>query len=150
MLHPGKGLNLLPAGEKGRVVSMPSKLRLQRINDRLRQDLAEMIVMGEIHDPRVTGASITDVKVDRELTYADIYVSAVEGSQRATEILQGLESASGFIRRVLAERIELRTFPRLRFHWDPTPERADRIERILAKLRDEGNAAQSNEENNEE
>jgi ribosome-binding factor A len=129
---------------------MPSKLRLQRINDRLRQDLAEMIVMGEIHDPRVTGASITDVKVDRELTYADIYVSAVEGSQRATEILQGLESASGFIRRVLAERIELRTFPRLRFHWDPTPERADRIERILAKLRDEGNAAQSNEENNEE
>lgn len=129
---------------------MPSKLRLQRINDRLRQDLAEMIVMGEIRDPRVSGVSITDVKVDRELTYADIYVSAVEGSQRATEILQGLESASGFIRRALADRIELRTFPRLRFHWDPTPERADRIERILANLRKEDSPSQTDDDKNEE
>ena len=114
---------------------MPSKLRLQRIGDRIRQDLSEMIVMGEIHDPRLSGVNITDVKVDRELAYADIYFSSVEGSQRAEEILTGFESASGYIRRTLSERIELRTFPRLRFHFDPTPERADRIERLLAELR---------------
>ncbi len=114
---------------------MPSKLRLQRIADRIRQDLSEMIVMGEIHDPRLFGVNITDVKVDRELAYADIYFSSVEGSQRADEILSGFESASGYIRRALSERIELRTFPRLRFHFDPTPERADRIERLLAELR---------------
>lgn len=128
---------------------MPSKLRLQRINDRIRQDLAEMIVMGEVHDPRVSGVTITEVKVDRELAFAEIYVSAVEGSERAAEILQGLESASGFIRRALAERIELRSFPRLRFHWDPTPERADRIERLLASLRDKekgGTADEGSEE----
>ena len=116
---------------------MPSKLRLQRISDRIRQELSEMLVMGKVHDPRLNGVSITDVKVDRELAYAEIYASAVEGSQRSAEILEGLESASGFIRRTLAERIELRVFPRLRFHWDPTPEKADRIERILANLRDE-------------
>jgi len=96
-----------------------------------------MLVMGQIRDPRLTGITITDVKVDRELAYADIYVSAVEGSQRAQEILDGLQSASGFIRRTLADQIELRVFPRLRFHWDPTPERADRIERLLASLRSE-------------
>jgi ribosome-binding factor A len=50
-------------------------------------------------------------------------------------VLAGLESASGFIRRYLASRVELRTFPRLRFHWDMTPENADHIERILAELR---------------
>lgn len=93
--------------------------------------------MGQIRDPRLTGITITDVKVDRELAYADIYVSAVEGSQRSQEILDGLQSASGFIRRTLADQIELRVFPRLRFHWDPTPERADRIERLLASLRNE-------------
>lgn len=93
--------------------------------------------MGQIRDPRLTGITITDVKVDRELAYADIYVSAVEGGQRAQEILDGLQSASGFIRRTLADQIELRVFPRLRFHWDPTPERADRIERLLASLRSE-------------
>jgi ribosome-binding factor A len=50
-------------------------------------------------------------------------------------VLAGLEAASGFIRRTLAARIELRTFPRLRFHWDMTPENADHIEKLLAELR---------------
>jgi ribosome-binding factor A len=113
---------------------MPSKLRLQRIADRIRQELSEMLVL-EISDPRLIGISITDVSVDRELTYADIYVSAVEGHERANEVLEGMEHASGFIRRALSDRIELRTFPRLRFHWDPTPERADHIEQLLASLR---------------
>ncbi|MHB1448914.1 MAG: 30S ribosome-binding factor RbfA [Bellilinea sp.] len=116
---------------------MPSKLRLQRIGDRIRQDLSEMIVMGEIRDPRIAGITITDVTIDRELAYADVYLSAIEGSDRAVEALQGFTSASGYIRRALSDRIELRVFPRLRFHWDPTPERADRIERLLADLREE-------------
>jgi ribosome-binding factor A len=52
-----------------------------------------------------------------------------------------LESASGFIRRTLAGRVELRVFPRLRFHWDPTPENADRIEKVLAELRNKENTS---------
>lgn len=119
---------------------MPSKLRLQRIGDRIRQDLSEMLVKGDIRDPRLAGITITDVKVDRELSYADVYLSAIEGSERASEALEGFARASGFIRRALAESIELRVFPRLRFHWDPTPERADRIEKLLASLRSEEGA----------
>ncbi len=109
-----------------------------------------MLVMGQIRDPRLTGITITDVKVDRELAYADIYVSAVEGSQRAQEILDGLQSASGFMRRTLADQIELRVFPRLRFHWDPTPERADRIERLLASLRSENSSSSEESAQGEE
>ena len=89
----------------------------------------------EINDPRLKLIYVTDVKVDRELAYADIYVSAVEGVSRSADVLAGLESASGFIRRNLASRVELRAFPRLRFHWDMTPENADHIERVLAELR---------------
>jgi len=113
---------------------MPSGIRLQRIADRIRQELSEMLVR-ELSDPRLHMIYVTDVRVDRELAYADIYVSAVEGQGRSQEILAGLESASGFIRRALANRIELRVFPRLRFHWDPTPEHADHIEQVLADLR---------------
>jgi ribosome-binding factor A len=113
---------------------MPSKIRLQRIADRFRQELAEMLIT-RVNDPRLMGVSVTDVKVDRELAFADIYVSAYEGAVRSKEILEGLESASGFMRRELAGKIELRVFPRLRFHWDPTPENADHIEKILATLR---------------
>jgi len=114
---------------------MPSGLRLQRIADRIRQEIADMLIR-EINDPRLKLISITDVKVDKELAFADVYVSAVEGHTRSAEILAGLESASGFLRRTLASRIELRVFPRLRFHWDPTPENADHIERVLADLRE--------------
>ena len=112
---------------------MPTKVRLQRIADRIRQELSEMLIR-EISDPRLHQIFITDAKVDRELNYADIFVSAVEGAVRSAEILEGLEHASGFLRHELAARIELRTFPRLRFHWDPTPENADHIERLLASL----------------
>lgn len=113
---------------------MPSGTRLQRIADRIRQELSELLIR-EINDPRLKQIYITDVKVDRELAYADIYVSAVEGVSRSVDVLAGLESASGFIRRTLASRVELRAFPRLRFHWDMTPENADRIEKRLAELR---------------
>jgi len=113
---------------------MPSPLRLTRIGDRFRKELSEMLVKDEIRDPRLSGISVTEVKVDRELSYADIYVSAVEGVARSKEVLEGLEKASGFIRKMLSDRIELRSFPRLRFHWDVTPEHADRIEQLLASI----------------
>jgi ribosome-binding factor A len=93
------------------------------------------MLIREISDPRLQLIYVTDVKVDRELAFADVFVSAVEGAGRSQEVLAGLESASGFIRRALAARVELRAFPRLRFHWDPTPEHADHIEQVLADLR---------------
>jgi len=93
------------------------------------------MMIHEISDPRLKQIFITDVKIDRELAFADVYVSAIEGSARSAEILAGLESASGFLRRALSSRVEIRSFPRLRFHWDPTPENADHIEQVLAGLR---------------
>lgn len=116
---------------------MVSKTRLQRINDRMREELSE-IILKEVSDPRLVGVSITDVKVDRELAYAEIYFSSLEGSARAGEIQAGLEHAQGFLRHALTERVDLRTSPRLRFHWDPTFERAERIEELFAKIRAEG------------
>ena len=115
---------------------MVSKLRLQRINDRIREELSE-ILLQEVSDPRLVGISITDVKVDRELAYADVFVSALEGSERWQEIHEGLQHAQGFLRRELSQRVELRVFPRLRFRWDPTFERAERIEQLIASLHED-------------
>lgn len=94
------------------------------------------MLIREISDPRLELIYVTDVKVDKELAYADVFVSALEGRTRSKEVLTGLESASGYMRRTLAGRVDLRVFPRLRFHWDPTPENADHIEKVLAELRE--------------
>ena len=124
---------------------MPSEIRLKKISDRIHQDLSEMLVM-EISDPRLSGVTVTDVKVDREFAYANIYVSAIEGHERAEEILEGLERAKGFMRSRLASKIQLRVFPRLRFHWDSTPERADHIEKLFKAIHDqETNSLENNE-----
>jgi ribosome-binding factor A len=112
---------------------MVSKTRAVRIGERIREDLTEIIQL-QVNDPRILGVSITDVTVDRELAYAEIFVSALEGVARSQELLDGLERAQGFLRTELAKRIELRRFPRLRFHWDPTSERAERIEKLISQI----------------
>jgi ribosome-binding factor A len=119
-----------------------SQTRLQKINERFREELSEMLIR-EISDPRLSGISVTEVQIDRELAYANIYVSALEGAERSEEVLQALKHAQGFLRRELAQRVELRTFPRLRFHWDATFERAEKIERLIASLHSEDAQADS-------
>lgn len=108
------------------------------------------MLIQEISDPRLAGVSITDVTIDREMAYAEVYYSALEGSERSPEIQDGLEHAQGFLRRELSQRIELRTFPRLRFHWDPTFEKADRIEHLIASLHEEEYPASTPEINGDE
>lgn len=112
---------------------MASSIRIRKIEDRIRDVLAEMFLY-EIEDPRLSGVMVTDVKVDREVEYASIYVSAVEGRERSEEVLEALASAGGYIRRSLSQSIDLRSFPKLRFYWDPTPENAARLEDLFREL----------------
>lgn len=118
---------------------MPSEIRLKRIQDQIQHVLAE-ILESKVNDPRVAGVYITDVSVDRELDYANVYVSSLSGSGQAEEHLAGLENASGFLRYTLSQEIKLRAMPKLRFFWDDTPEKADRIETLLAEIRKEREA----------
>ena len=125
---------------------MPSKLRTRRIADRIQQLLSEMLITGRISDPRLASVYITDVTVDRELSFAKIFVSSLEGKSQSDEILAGLEHASGYLRSSLAHEIDLRTFPMLRFYWDETPERAERIEQLLDTIT-KTNTADENQKN---
>lgn len=117
---------------------MVSNLRAQRIADRIFEELSTLLLM-EVADPRLGNVNITKIRVDRELSFADVFVSSLEGSQEADQILAGLDHAKGFLRSELARRIQLRHFPKLRFHWDPSPEHADRIDQLLASLDDGSN-----------
>jgi ribosome-binding factor A len=112
---------------------MVSKTRLTKISERIREELSEILLM-ESNDPRLKGVTVTGAEVDRELAFADIYVCALEGEERSNEVLSGLEHAQGYLRSELAHRMELRIFPRLRFHWDSTFEHADQIERLIISI----------------
>ena len=115
---------------------MPSEIRLKRIQDQIKRVITE-ILEGRVNDPRLASVYVTDVSVDRELDYANIYVSALGKEDQVEEILEGLENASGFIRYNLSQEVNLRVMPKLRFYWDDTPDRADRIESLLEEIRKE-------------
>lgn len=112
----------------------PPSLRQRRLADQIQEVMGELLTT-ELADPRLSLITVTDVQVDREFDYANIWVCSLDTSaQHQKEILRGLESANGFIRKSLAERIEVRKMPRLVFHWDPAPERITRVQQILDNL----------------
>ena len=115
------------------VWKMVSEDRARRIARRIKEELSTLLLFN-VSDPRLVGVYITDVRVDRELAFASIFVSAAEGAERKDEILEAFEKASGYLRRELSQVVDLRNFPRLRFNWDPTPEHAERIEELLDSL----------------
>ena len=116
---------------------MPSEARARRVGERIQEELAILLIRN-VADPRLDMVTITEVDVDRELSYATIYVTASGGEEREEEVLEGMESASGYLKSELAARIQLRSFPQLRFRWDVAHERGQRIEELLNSLKTEG------------
>jgi ribosome-binding factor A len=115
---------------------MATKARARKVAERIQEELAD-ILMRNVADPRLAMVTITAVDVDRELAYAQIYVVASGDDERMDEVLAGLEGAQGYLRSQLAVRIQLRSFPQLRFRWDASHERGARIEELLDSLQEE-------------
>lgn len=110
-----------------------SKIRQQRTAEQLRMVFSDLFLR-ELSDPRLHGLTVTDVKIDRELEHADIYVSALGDESRQDDVMKALSSAEGFLRRELAGRVRLRKVPQLHFHWDSTLAHMQEVESILEKL----------------
>lgn len=115
-----------------------SKARARRIGDRILEELA-VILQREVDDPRLSMVTVTGADVDRELAYATIFVTALGDEDQQEDVMQALERARGFLRSALAARIQLRSFPQLRFRWDASYQRAARIEELLDQLKSEEN-----------
>lgn len=101
-------------------------------------DLQRIIsgMIPELKDPRVKGQMLTVVRceVTRDRSSARVYISSVEGMERAKEAVKGLESASGLIRREVSNLLHLRKAPELKFIPDDSTEYSARISRILKEL----------------
>ena len=105
--------------------------RIGRINEEIQRELASLIP--NVKDPRVTGMiSVTAVDTTPDLRYAKIYISVLDKSD-STQVLKGLKSASGWLRRELGHALQLRYTPELTFVQDDS---IDMGAHILDLLRD--------------
>ena len=109
-----------------------AKYRRNRINDAVKEELAQ--ILRDVKDPRIAGAlvSITGAQVSGDLKFARIYYSVLGGDKN--EVLTALKSAKGFLRSELARRINLRITPDLMFEYDSSAEYGANINSILKTL----------------
>ena len=104
--------------------------RIDRISEEVRREL-DKIIRDDLNDPRVGGTwSIVRAEVTRDLRYCKVRVSVLE-AERRKELMEALKKASGFIRRELGKRVDLRYTPELLFELDTNIEYAARINELL-------------------
>jgi len=128
--------------------------RTQRIAEQMQRDLAQLI-QREIKDPRIGMVTISFVKVARDLGYAEVYytvmpygeVSEDEAVKAAGDVLK---EAAGFLRTELAQNMQLRTVPKLRFHFDATIDRGRRLHSLIEKTVRESKAKEQLDQNDDE
>jgi ribosome-binding factor A len=112
--------------------------RPDRVGEQIRQELATLLAR-EVHDPGVGFVTITRVKVSPDLQLARAYYTQLgdEAARKATR--RALDRATPFLRRQIGQRLRLRRVPELRFEFDESVEKQDRIEQILLELKEERN-----------
>ena len=107
--------------------------RADRVSGLIQKVLSELLKT-DIHDPRLAMATITGVKMSRDLKLARIYFAIYGDRQKSEAAAQGFESARGFIKRSLARRLGLRYMPDLKFFYDESFEYGSQIDKLLEKI----------------
>ncbi len=111
-----------------------NQARLGRIDEELRKELSQ-IISYEIKDPNLTGLiSVTKVKITPDLKYAKVYVSILN-SKSEKDTMDTLKRSAGFVRTLIAKRINLRITPELIFEKDDSMEYGARIEKVIEDLK---------------
>jgi ribosome-binding factor A len=113
--------------------------RIRKIGDQIQRDLS-MIIHQEVKDPRVGMVTVNDVKVSTDLSYADVYFTCMAfGPQEETSAQEKvraeqesvLNKAAGFMRSRLAQGLNLRVMPMLRFHYDAVIESGSKVSALI-------------------
>ncbi|MDO8490768.1 MAG: 30S ribosome-binding factor RbfA [Dehalococcoidia bacterium] len=118
--------------------------RTERLNEALRAEISE-ILKREVKDPRLSSfVTITEVICSKDLRHAKVYVSIMGSEQEKKEVLDGLRSAAGFLRRSLFDRIKIRYIPELSFENDTSIEHGSHLLDLMRQIRSDTTPKASN------
>ncbi len=107
--------------------------RVERVAELIKEEISE-ILREDVSDPRIGFVSITRVDVSPDLENARVFVSILGNEQRKRESMNGLRSATGFIRGKLGHLLEMRMVPEIKFVRDDSLERGSRVLSIISRL----------------
>ena len=122
--------------------------RVDKVADLLKKEIA-LLIQSEVRDPRVGMASVTGVKVSKDLAHASVYVTLLgkSNAEEAQEGIEALNKASGFLRSMLAKEVSMRIMPKLKFIYDDTLAKGQHMTSLIdeALARDERDHQQDDE-----
>nr|WP_288363999.1 30S ribosome-binding factor RbfA [uncultured Spongiibacter sp.] len=118
--------------------------RTARIADFLKRELGSLIQL-ELRDPRIGMVSVTDAEVSRDLSHAKIFVTVMgkDSAEEAAESLAALNKAAGFLRSHVAKVNNARTTPQLRFFYDSSIDRGQRLSSLIQQAVDSDRSRQA-------
>jgi ribosome-binding factor A len=108
--------------------------RILRVSEAIREELSEIIGF-EMDDPRLATVDVTLVQVSPDSRHAVIKIASKGTEPQQNQVLAALEHASGYLRRELASRLQLRHVPELHFEQDKNPEADSRIDFLLRRAK---------------
>ncbi|MBE9530110.1 MAG: 30S ribosome-binding factor RbfA [Proteobacteria bacterium] len=108
--------------------------RSDRVSGQIQKVLSE-ILLKKVKDPRLENASITDVKMSRDLRIARIYFVTSGNKKNIEEALEGFKSAIGYVKRTLARQLGLRYMPDLKFFYDESFDYGSHIDKVLKAVK---------------
>ena len=110
--------------------------RADRVAERIRSELMELLLRGSVRDPAAKDVVVSAVRMTDDLSIARVYVRVLDeiDAEQQERVVAALERASGFLRRELGQRLQLRHVPSLQFYWDDVVDSALRIESILDEI----------------
>jgi ribosome-binding factor A len=111
--------------------------RPDRVADQIRQELSELLTRGAVHDPGIGFITLTRVKVSADLQVARVYYTTLGDEAARSQTAKALQRATGFFRRRVGDRLQLRRVPELEFHFDESVGHQDRVEQIIRELHEE-------------
>ena len=111
--------------------------RPDRVGEQIRDELSTMLSRGTVHDPGIGFITLTRVKVSPDLQLARVYYTTLGDEAARRETAKALERATGFFRRQIGDRLQLRRVPELKFQFDESIGHQDRVEQILRDLHEE-------------
>jgi len=110
--------------------------RLNRVSQLFKREISK-IIQYDLKDPSLGFITVTCVKVNSDLSLAKVYISIMEDDKRKKETFNTINRAASFIRRLLANRIRMRSIPYLRFYEDKTISKRQRLEELFEKINKE-------------
>lgn len=111
-----------------------SLVRKERISEEIKKEVSD-IIRTELKDPRLTSiTSITNVEITKDLRYVKLYASVLGNADVQKNTIEGLNNATGYIRKEIGKRIKIHFTPELHFYLDKSLEYSIHIEKIINEI----------------